>query len=319
MDSDTGRPRWRGEPGRMEVWYATFTAPRTGEGVWLHHEIRADVRGGAEAHGWAAVFPPDAAPVVERFGLEPAEHVPGRGRDRWFDAAGTRVGPDGLRGTTRTMSWDLACRETGRPLYTFPAYAWHRQLLPAAQVVPWPTMTVTGHVDVGDRRIDLDGGRGGLAHIFGDGNAHRWGWLHADLGGGDVLEVVAAQGHHPALRMAPPRVVVRLRVDGQDWPADPLVASVASRARLGLPRWYATVTTATRRLRVGVHVPDRDAVALGYRDPDGTRSTCTNSCRADAEVRLEVRRPTGWQLQRRWSLRATAHAEVGRPDPTDPS
>ncbi len=302
----------------MEVWYATLTAPGTGEGIWLHHEVRADVHGGAQAHGWAAVFPPDPPPVVERFGPEPVDQPGGRDSDRWFDAAGARVGPDGLAGATRTLSWALTCTDTGPPLYTFPAYAWRRDALPASQVVPWPTMTVSGHVDVGGRRIDLDGGRGGLAHIFGHGNAHRWGWLHADLGGGDVLEVVAAQGRHPVLRVAPPRVVARLRVDGQDWPPDPLVASVTSRARLGLPRWYATVTTATRRLRVGVHVPGRDAVVLGYRDPDGARSTCTNSCRADAEIRLEVRRPTGWEVRRRWSLRATAHAEVGVPDPAPP-
>lgn len=315
MDPDTGRPRWQGEPGRMEAWYATLTAARTGEGVWLHHELRADLRGRAEAHGWAAVFPPAGPPVVERFGPEPIADVPDAGGALWFDAAGARVGPGGLAGATDTLAWDLACRDTGPPLYTFPAHVWRHQVLPAAQVVPWPTMTVAGHVDVGGRRIDLDGARGGLAHIFGHGNAHRWGWLHADLGGGDVLEVVAAQGRHPLLRAVPPRVVARLRVDGQDWPSDPLVASVGSRVRLGLPRWWATVTTVGRRLRVGVRVPPGAAVVLGYRDPDGARSTCTNSCRADAEVRLEVRRPTGWELQRRWSLSATAHAEVGRPAP----
>ncbi len=65
---DPMRPRWRGQAGRLEVWYTTLTDPATGTGVWLHHELVAAVAGGVRAHGWAAVFPPGEAPVFARFG-----------------------------------------------------------------------------------------------------------------------------------------------------------------------------------------------------------------------------------------------------------
>lgn len=65
-------PRWRGDAGRLEVWYTTLTQPATGTGVWLHTELVAPTAAPAYVHGWAAVFPLDAEPVWERFGPRPA-------------------------------------------------------------------------------------------------------------------------------------------------------------------------------------------------------------------------------------------------------
>lgn len=305
-----GRPRWRGQPGRLEVWYASVTDPASGDGYWLHHEVVADLDGEARAHGWLAAFPAQAPPVVERFGPEPvrAEQL---GEETWFEGGGATMGPGRMTGATARGSWDLAYADTAPPLYTFPEYAWQGSLLPSAQIVPWPTATFSGPVELGDHRARLEEATGGIARIYGKGNAHRWGWLHADLGGGDVLEIVAAQARAPGLRAVPPRVFCRLRLDGEDWPADSLAAALASRARLGLPRWYATVLTPRRRLRVGVRLPPSETVTLEYWDPDGATARCTNSCRADAEVRLERRTPRGWELERSWSLDSRAHAEAG--------
>jgi hypothetical protein len=306
-----GRPCWSGAPGRLEVWYATFTDPDTGEGFWLHHEVLVRLDGTAEAHGWLAVFPPGQSPVVERFGPQTVASPAPEGPEAWFEASDVLVGRGVMRGRTAGLAWDLRYTDASSPLYTFPAYAWHRRLLPSAQVVPWPSMELSGTVTVDERTVRLDRARGGFARIYGHGNAHRWGWLHADLGDGDVLEVVAAQGRRPLLRAVPPKVFAQLRVGGVDWPEDPLLAAATTRARLGLPRWYATVTTPTRRLRLGVRIPPVAAVTLEYRDPDDTLAYCTNSCVADAEIRLERRLRSGWELERRWSLRGTAHAEIG--------
>lgn len=307
---ELGPARWDGTPGRLEVWYASLTDPATGTGVWLHHELVAPTADGAPyLHGWAAVFPSDAPPRVERFG---PLHVAAPGdTDHWFASDQAVVGPGRMAGRAGAITWDLTHRDPGPPLYTFPAYVWHRQLLPSSQVVPSPTAEFAGRLTLGDDTITLDGATGGIARIHGHGNAHRWGWLHADLGGGDVLEVVAAVGRRPVLRPLPPVAFAQLRTGGRDWPSDPLVAALGSRVRLDLPRWYATVRTPTRRLRVGVRVPPAAAVTLEYRDPDDAVAWCTNSCRADAEIRLEHRHGRRWQVEQRWSLRGTAHAEFG--------
>src|SRR5207245_181108 len=126
--------------------------------------------------------------------------------------------------------------------------------------------------------------RGNLARIYGHGNAERWGWLHADLGGGDVLEVVAAAPRRRGALSLPPLPVARLRIDGQEWPRNPLAAAALGRVKLGLPEWRVSVRTRRHRLRVAVTIPAECAVSLLYTDPDGATATCTNSERASAQV-----------------------------------
>ena len=303
---DLGPPRWRGQPHRLEVWYATFTDPRTTDGYWLHHEVVAPDEGAAYAHGWCAVFPFDGPPRVERFG--PA--APDTSGDAWFSAAGARVDGAALRGAAGDLLWDLAYADTSAPLYTFPSWSWEKEVLPASQIVPFPTARFTGTVSIAGRTVGLDDAVGALARIYGHGNAERWGWLHADLGGGDVLEVVAGAPRKRGPVSIPPVPLVQLRLDGDDWPDDSVKAAARARAKVALPRWSVKVVSGHRRLLADVTVPPDASVTLGYTDPDGATATCTNSERADAEIVLQ-RWDDGWRDDRRWSLRGTAHAEVG--------
>jgi hypothetical protein len=291
--------RWRGQAGRLEVWYATLTDPATGTGFWLHTELVAPSNGDAPfIHGWAAVFPPADAPVWDRFGPTPAEGA---------------LPPNALVGSAGSLTWELTQSSTGGPpLHTFPRYAWERELLPAAQIVPAPAATYDGVFGVGERRFQLDGARGASARIYGHGNARRWGWLHADLGGGDVLEVVAAVSTRPGLSALPPLTFLQLRVDGRDLPRDPLLGAPLLRARLGLPDWRVRgLISPSRRVAVQVHQAPARSVAIGYSDPDGATATCHNSEVADAHVRLERLGSRGWCLEREWHVEGTAHAEVG--------
>jgi hypothetical protein len=228
----------------------------------------------------------------------------------WFAAAGCRFGPGRLTGDAGGLAWDLTYRDGAPTLYTFPRAVWEREILPGAQVVPFPSASFSGSVQLGGREVTLDRARGGLAHIYGHGHAERWGWLHADLGGGDVLEVVTAVSRRPGLRLLPPVSFVQLRVDGQDWPAAPLAAAPLLRGRLGLPEWSVSGIVGRRRLRVEVTVPLEASVGLDYRDPDGSPAVCTNSERASADIVVE-RWSGRWRREHRWRLEERAHAEVG--------
>jgi hypothetical protein len=304
--AELGPPRWRGQPHRLEVWYATFTDPRTTDGYWLHHEVVAPDEGAAYAHGWCAVFPFDGPPRGERFGPAP----PDPGGDAWFSAAGAHVDGAVLRGAAGDLTWDLAYADTSAPLYTFPSWSWEKEVLPASQIVPFPTARFTGTVSVAGRTVELADAVGAVARIYGHGNAERWGWLHADLGGGDVLEVVAGAPRKRGPVAIPPVPLVQLRLDGDDWPDDSVKAAARARAKVALPRWSVKVVSGHRRLLADVNVPPDASVTLGYTDPDGATATCTNSERADAEIVLQ-RWDDGWHDDRKWSLRGTAHAEVG--------
>ncbi len=289
-------PRWRGKAGRLEVWYATLSDPRTRAGLWIHCETVAPLRGAPYAHGWVTRFPPEGSPHTERFGPEPAQ--PAAGAD-WFNAAGVRVADGRLAGAAGSLGWDLSWADTARPLWTFPRPAWERELLPGAQVVIAPTADFTGSLTVGDTVAPIVGWRGGVAHIYGHGNARRWGWIHADLGGGDVLEVVTAVSHKPGLRKLAPLAFVRFRLDGKDWPASTL-PSLRMRTRLALRHWQLAGRIGGRRVLIRVDQPPDRCVSLGYTDPDGGTAVCTNTEQAEIHVEID---------DRRWSV--LAHAEVG--------
>jgi hypothetical protein len=313
MAGDLWRSRWRGRPGRLEVWYTTLTDPASGTGMWLHHELVAPKDGSpAYGHGWIGVFPPDAAPTIARFG--PADWTPPTG-DRVYECGGATVAATRLAGRAADAAWDLTATGGGRPLFTFPRWAWRREVLPAAQIVPAPAALYSGTVHIGSAELSLRDARGATGRIYGHGNAQRWAWLHADLGGDDVLEVVAATSTRPGMRRLRPLPFVRLRLDGVDWPAaDPLLAAWRFRARIDLPRWSVTGRVGRRRLRVAVAQPPDRTLAVPYRDPDGRPAVCHNCERADASIVLERRTRRAWAQERRWALAGTAHAEVGLRD-----
>ncbi|MEU6763959.1 hypothetical protein ABZ916_15720 [Streptomyces sp. NPDC046853] len=307
------RPRWKGEAGRTEVWYTTATDPATGSGLWLHHELVAPADGTPPfAHGWAAVFPAEGPVTHARFGPEPWRGAGGDG----FTAHGISARPGRLMGSAGDMRWDLAERPAGSPLFTFPRWSWRRPLLPAAQLLPAARASYDGSVTYGDRELILHDAPGASARIYGHGNARRWAWLHADLGGGDVLEIVAAVSMRPGLRRLPPLVFLRLRRRGRTWPrrAERTAVGWAGPGRftadLGLPRWTVSGRSGLRRIRVEVTQAEERTLHLDYADPDGTPATCHNSERADAAIRLE-RWWGRWRPEAQWTLDGTAHAEVG--------
>ncbi|WP_037615515.1 hypothetical protein [Streptomyces aureus] len=307
-----GAPRWNGTPGRTEVWYTTLTDPETGTGVWLHHELTAPADGSEPfAHGWAAVFPRAGEVRHARFGPVPWTR-PADG----FTAEGVTSSGGRLEGRAGDFRWSLTERPEDPPLFTFPRWSWRHPLLPAAQMLPAARATYEGELSYDTTTLKISGAPGASARIYGHGNAQRWTWLHADLGDGAVLEIVAAVSTRPALRRLPPLVFLRLRRSGRTWPRRPersatgLLGLGRFRADLGLPTWTVTGRTALRRVRVDVTQPPERTLTLEYRDPDGARAVCRNSESADARVVLE-RWWGRWRPEASWTLEGTAHAEAG--------
>lgn len=305
-------PRWDGKPGRTEVWYTTLTDPATGSGVWLHHEVVAPTDGSdAYAHGWVAVFPKDGPAEHTRFGP-----VPWTEQSQGYAADGIEARPGRLAGSAGPFTWSLTEKPRGGPLHTFPRWSWRRPWLPASQMLPAARCHYDGTVRYGDNELRLDDAVGASARIYGHGNARRWAWLHADLGGGDVLEIVAAVSMRPGLDRLPPLVFLRLLREGRTWPrrAERTAVGWAGlgrfRADIGLPEWRVTGRAGRRRIRVTVTQPPERTLALDYTDPDGSPAVCRNSESADAVVSLERWWGT-WRQEATWRLSGTAHAEVG--------
>lgn len=303
--------RWDGRPGRLEVWYTTFTDPASGTGYWLHHEIVAP-RDGAKPfqHGWLAVFPPDEAPLVHRTGPHDVRAL--RGGDPVAETGQTNR-PERLRGggPGEDASWELDARFAQPPLYTFPRWAWRRELLPGAQVVATPGASFSGTVRVGTREFAVREAPGASSRIYGHGNAQRWAWLHADLGDA-VLEIVTAVSTKPVLRRLPPLTFLRLRsADGELPAGSGLLSALRLRSHIDLPTWSVHGRLGRRRIDVEVHLPAAGTATLDYAEPSGERVVCRNSERADVTLTVSRRGGTGWRPERTWRSAGTAHAEVG--------
>ncbi|MDX2565202.1 hypothetical protein PV371_36920 [Streptomyces sp. TX20-6-3] len=304
--------RWKGQPGRTEVWYTTATDPATGTGLWLHHELVAPVDGTEPyAHGWAAIFPPNKPVQHARFKTSKWSGPP-----QGFTADEVSATSGRLTGSAGELRWDLTEENTGAPLFTFPRWAWQHPLLPAVHMLPAARASYSGSITYGDRKLRLDDAPGATARIYGHGNAQTWAWLHADLGGGDVLEVVTAVSRRPVLRRLPPLVFLRLRTGDRTWPRRPERTALGwaglgrFHSTIGLPRWTATGRVGLRRISVQVTLPAQATIELAYTDPDGSGASCHNSERAHAHVLLE-RWWGGWRTEKQWTLAGTAHAEVG--------
>lgn len=245
-----------------------------------------------------------------RFGPEPWHGGPDGFR---VDGIVARAGH--LEGAAGDFRWELTERPEDGPLFTFPRWSWRRPRLPA-QMLPAARASYDGTVTYGGEKLTLQGAPGASARIYGHGNARRWAWLHADLGEGDVLEIVAAVSMRPGLRRLPPLVFLRLRRGGRTWPRRAERAALGwaglgrFRAALGRPDWSVTGRAGLRRIRVEVSLPAERTLRLDYADPDGSPARCHNSETADAVVRLE-RWWGRWRPEAEWLLEGTAHAEVG--------
>lgn len=162
--------------------------------------------------------------------------------------------------------------------------------------------------DVGGRRLRWHDAFG---HAYGRGPPRQGAWLHADLGHGEVAEVISVAPGGAGLSWLPPSSFVRLRADGRDWPRDPLLAAPRWRSRLGLPAWSVSGRVGDRRLRVWVHQPPDRSVTLGGETLGGEPWTCSGTARADTDLVVERRAGGRWRSEAVWQLRGTAHAGVG--------
>lgn len=307
--------RLRGRKGRVETWYVTFTDPVTGAGFWLHGEIFSPASEGrfmtrkarVMTHGWCVIFDKDKPPHLERYGPEAFD-----AGSAALSSASAVFAKGVLKGRAGELAWNLAWKDGSPPLFTFPRWTWETEFLPGAQIVAAPSMVIDGEVYDGERVITLRGAHGAFGRIFARGHAKRWVWLHADLGGGDVLEIVAAQSRHGIFHRLGLLGLIALRRNGEVWPRQNLSAALRGfKIEVSPLGWTLSGAHEGRRIAVAVDLPEGSSVAVDYDDPDGTRRRCTNSELASAWITLEKRESGGWVLDAEWTIKGTAHAEIG--------
>lgn len=259
------------DAGHYESFY--LKAAQAGRAVWLRHTIFQ--RPGAEPVGslWAVLY--DASwqrPVAWK-----------RSYDDVAADGYVRVGPARLiEGLAEGPSWRLEFAGEDPAFPYLPSEWMYRAKLPRTKALSlFPSIRVSGSIEIEGRALELDGWPGMIGHNWGAEHAERWVWLQAD-----GLDVTLGR-----LKVGPVTL---------PWVANGMLEHDGRRVRLGGLGRRSQVDAAPGRLAFvlpgpgGLSVdgvvesPPERTVGWRYSDPGGGEHQVLNSSIAD--LRAVVRK-----------------------------
>jgi hypothetical protein len=172
--------QWNGRPGHYEVYYLTFTEPVSGVGFWIRYTMvapNADTGEKATCSLWlCAMDPSNPAANVGRKVSFPAAELSARHDPFHLHVGGAWLSDHGMAGSIENggprVSWDLEWQPR------LDAYGHVHPFLRRAKIaktvlfLPHPDLEVSGTVELGERRLEVSGARGGQAHLWGSSTPH---------------------------------------------------------------------------------------------------------------------------------------------------
>jgi hypothetical protein len=169
--------RWDGAPGHYEVWFVTLTDPGTGIGVWIRYTVHAPL-GGAGGRAGSALWLLAMAPDGDRFARRAT--FPAEGLVATADPFRLRLGDAdlsdrGAAGAVDDGAWELSWEPRLGPYEHVHPLARRTGLAQTVVALPHADLAISGTVRLGERTIELDGARGGQAHLWASRHAARWG------------------------------------------------------------------------------------------------------------------------------------------------
>lgn len=316
------------ERGYYEVWYTTWSDPRTGQGFWLRFVLESPVPGhGVPGFGdaprgelWFARFDPKAPDRT--FGIHQRFADP-RSTDVPFSLA---IGPgvmrhDGstgqLRGGGHDVRWDLRWIPAAKTLRHYPdiMYAGPRGRAPTMVHAPNPRVPLSGTLEIDGETLVLEGAFAGQSHIWSRRHSTSWTWAHCtDFEGvkDGLFELIGAKLRRGPIT-TPNLIMVSLDVDGEQHRL-----TQYRHVALGRGRWrtgHVELTARSLDVKVVAELRCRPEQLINapYVDPDGTEAFCANTEIGDATITVWRRRGLSWKEHRRLEARGTMHFETGSP------
>lgn len=289
---EANRPRCRDQAGTYEVWYLTVNQPAERRGFWLRYTtFNPGPTSDAEPHSalWAFAFhrdlPDRNQALKQRLPLEAVAYG-----DPFEIAIGdSRLGLQGCRGTLEAAggraAWDLAWTSHAEPFF-FLEPRWQR-LASAANVGAQPALEVSGWIDIGGERYELDRAPGGQQHTWGRRHALEWNWGFASgLGGrGDFVDGVSTRVRGPA--GAPlGGTALGVRLGGRSLSLNSLPKTLRQSAQISPAGWDADVEDGGLVAELAIRPRREDLVGVTYDDPAGGLRVCYHTEVADLELRL---------------------------------
>jgi hypothetical protein len=320
--------QWNGEPGHYEVYYLTFTDPKSRIGFWIRYTMVAplsEVADQATCSLWfCAMDPGDPNRNVGVKSSLPVAALTAVNDPFELRIGDARLSDDGTAGAVESdgsrYAWELEWEPS------LPAYGHVHPLLRAARLaktvlfLPHPDLEVNGTVWLGERRVDVSGARGAQAHLWGSKHASRWAWAHCnDFAGapaGTFVDGVSVFVPRFGRELGPSTPVVG-RIGGADLASTGLLAVQRNRSDFGLTSWRFEAKGRGLRVAATVSARVEDLVGVTYHDPDGDLAYCYNTEVADMSLEVFRRRSGGWTRSDELRSERRAHFEYAQRTPVE--
>jgi hypothetical protein len=324
MGSKLNALRLYGQPGHYEVYYLSLTDRASGCGAWIRYTMVAPADGRqATASLWLMAMEPDGnAPPIGRKSTWPADALHARAEPFVLRIADAVLTERGASGAFEDVAWSLSWEPDGRPAEHVHPLLQRTRVAKTVLVLPQPDLAISGTVRWGERSLELDGARGGQAHIWGSKHASRWAWVHSNdletVQGepriGDYVDGVSVFVPRLGRELGPNTPVVG-RIDGEEFRSTNPVRVNANPSTFALTSWDFEARDGARKIAVDVDAPRDALVGVTYTDPDGELAYCYNSevaslrCRAYQRDKAE---PSGWRLVETLVAPGRAHFEYAQ-------
>jgi hypothetical protein len=318
--------QWDGSPGHYEVYYLSATDPGSGLGLWIRYTMLAPLDGPPECALWFMAMDRKGLRIARRT-TRPIEDLTAQHEPFHLTLADADLSDRGMAGAFEDVAWELLWEPSLPAVDHVHPLVRHSGIARTLLTLVHPDLAIAGTVRFDGREIELDGARGGQAHLWGSKHAARWAWAHAsDLRGldgeprpGAYLDGVSVYVPRFGRELGPSTPIVG-RFGGRDFRSTDPVRVVRNASRFGPTTWRFEARDGNRRVVGEVDAPAESLVGVTYHDPDGDQAYCYNS--EVASMRLFVwdrtaRGRFGWTLRDTLVGDGTTHFEYAQRDPVD--
>ncbi|MCY3965472.1 MAG: tocopherol cyclase family protein [Acidobacteria bacterium] len=289
--------------GSYEVYYLTLNDLASETGYWIRYVLQAPetTERCAELGLWFAFFdrrnPERSFGVFERRPLATLESQatpfrlgfgggPLDGHNFAPAELGNGLARGGIGQGGRRVRWHLEWPAESELILPFPEGLYSSGDLPGAMIYPYPGTEFAGTIEIGDRRLVIEGAPGEQSHIWGRKHPPHWLWAHCNRFDDDpdgYLEVSCI----PASADGPPPVHMLIaRVRGREVRLiAPLDGSAATSGSVP-GRWSFAAESERERVELEVNCPLKLILEAPYIDPDGSSCFCLHSDLASCRLRL---------------------------------
>jgi hypothetical protein len=312
--------RWDGAPGHYEVYYLTLTDPRSGVGAWIRYTMLAPLTGAGTCSLWFLIMDPAAGPTARKQTF-PVTELHCEAEPFRLRLGGATLEDQAAQGGLEDAEWTLRW-DRGRGYD--PVRPALRRFATTILTLPHGDIALSGTIRVGDRELELDGARGGQAHLWGRAHAESWAWARCgdfrDLDGKPVadtfLDGVSVRVRRFGREVGPATPIVG-RIAGEDFHSTSPVKLLANNSAFGLMRWRFESVGGARKIVGEVDADPKLLAGVTYHDPDGRPAYCYNT--EVASMRLHLYRRSkpgpGWRYEQTLDGAGRAHFEYAQREP----